>query len=65
MFFFARAVIFFVILSSAGCAVAVRERPPEKAGKVAVCHKGKKTMYIADAAVKGHLGHGDYLGSCR
>lgn len=42
----------------------IKEEPPESKGKVAVCHKGK-TIYVDEAAVKAHLGHGDYLGECR
>jgi hypothetical protein len=32
-------------------------------GKVAICHKGT-TIYIDEAAVKAHLKHGDYEGTC-
>jgi hypothetical protein len=31
--------------------------------KILVCHKGK-TLEVAQAALGGHLGHGDPLGSC-
>lgn len=31
--------------------------------KVKICHKGK-TITVSKNAVKGHLGHGDKLGSC-
>jgi hypothetical protein len=61
-----KVVLIFSITTSLGCVVAVREhsKAPESNSKVAVCHKSKKTMYIDSAAVKGHLGHGDYLGPC-
>jgi hypothetical protein len=61
-----KVVLIFSITTSLGCVVAVREQPQahEPISKVAVCHKNKKTMYIDSAAVKGHLGHGDYLGPC-
>ncbi len=35
--------------------------PPEK---VALCHKGKKTLHVAEAAAKAHYGHGDTPGPC-
>ncbi|MCG2722346.1 MAG: hypothetical protein L6290_10080 [Thermodesulfovibrionales bacterium] len=47
------------------CAAAVQETSPGTKGKVAVCHKGKKTLHVDESAVKAHLGHGDYLGPCR
>lgn len=35
---------------------------------VAICHKpghkGEKTLYIPESALKGHLGHGDTEGEC-
>jgi hypothetical protein len=32
--------------------------------KVTLCHKGKKTIRVAQPAVKAHLKHGDTLGTC-
>ncbi len=32
--------------------------------KVAICHKGKKTLHLPSSALKGHLGHGDSMGEC-
>ncbi len=29
-----------------------------------ICHKGKKTLSVGDAAVTAHLGHGDAVGAC-
>ena len=58
------ALIFFIVLSCFGCTVGVREGAPKEAGKVAICHKGKKTIYVDESAVKAHLGHGDYMGPC-
>lgn len=49
----------------AGCAVVAVGPPMETGGKVPVCHKGKKTIYVDEAAVDAHLGHGDYVGTCR
>ncbi|MBW8310892.1 MAG: hypothetical protein K0M64_02550 [Rhizobium sp.] len=33
-------------------------------GTVAVCHKGKKTLYLPREAVKAHIDHGDRYGRC-
>ncbi|MRR53934.1 MAG: hypothetical protein EG822_05395 [Deltaproteobacteria bacterium] len=49
----------------AGCAVVSVGNPTQAGGKVPVCHKGKKTIYVDEAAVDAHLGHGDYVGMCR
>ncbi len=59
------AVIFVSIILFLGCSVVVEETAPGPGGKKAICHKGKKTIYVDDAAVKAHLGHGDYMGPCR
>ncbi len=59
-----KSIISIVIISCFGCAVVVGENVHEKSGKVAICHKGK-TIYVNEAAVKAHLGHGDYMGTCR
>lgn len=32
--------------------------------KVAICHKGKKTIMVAQPAVAAHLRHGDQVGTC-
>jgi hypothetical protein len=37
---------------------------PPPSGKVAVCHKGRKTIIISARAVPAHLRHGDTLGPC-
>ena len=58
---FTKTIIFLVIISCLGCATV---SVPKSSGKVAICHKGK-TIYVDDAAVKAHLGHGDYIGHCR
>jgi hypothetical protein len=43
------------------------ERTPEKESdrKVALCHKGRKTIYVDQSAVAAHLKHGDTRGPCR
>ncbi|NWF76816.1 MAG: hypothetical protein HXY53_09680 [Nitrospirae bacterium] len=62
---FIKSIILILIILCFGCTtVVIKEKPPESKGKVAVCHKGK-TIYVDEAAVKAHLGHGDYLGECR
>lgn len=33
-------------------------------GKVALCHKDKKTIRVSAKAVPAHLRHGDELGAC-
>jgi hypothetical protein len=58
----------FLMVTLSGCALVVHEpvtSMPASGGKVAVCHKGKKTLYVAPAALKAHLNHGDYRGVCR
>jgi hypothetical protein len=32
--------------------------------KVAVCHKGRRTLWLPQPAVRAHLRHGDKLGVC-
>ena len=58
-------IISGAMFCSAGCAVVTVGTPTEEGGKVAVCHKGKKTIYVDEAAVDAHLAHGDYVGMCR
>lgn len=65
MNFWKTAVIFASIISCFGCGIALEGSAPESKGKVAICHKGKKTIYVSEAAVKAHLGHGDYVGVCQ
>ncbi len=67
-----KAAILMTILTLifSGCAIVATVDDPAPArssssGKVAVCHKGKKTIYVDEAAVKAHLKHGDYPGVCR
>ena len=33
--------------------------------KVTICHKGKNTITVSQAALKAHLAHGDKLGACQ
>jgi hypothetical protein len=58
------ALILFLLISCIGCAGGLQESTPKAGGKVAICHKGKKTIYVDESAVKAHLGHGDYMGPC-
>lgn len=59
-----KSIIFISMISCFGCAVVFEEKAPETRSKVAICHKGK-TIYVDEAAVKAHMGHGDYMGTCR
>lgn len=69
MGFAGKALVLFGLLTCFGCAVAVEEAEqdpgPPGQNKIAICHKGKKTQYVPEAALKAHLNHGDYLGECR
>lgn len=60
-----RTFILVSMILCFGCAVVLQESAPEAGGKVAICHKGKKTIYVDEAAANAHLGHGDYMGPCR
>ncbi|MDD2321799.1 MAG: hypothetical protein PHO83_17280 [Geobacteraceae bacterium] len=63
---FIKTAFLISTVSFLGCALHVAAPPPApEQGKVAVCHKGKNTLYVDDNAVKAHLKHGDYLGPCR
>jgi hypothetical protein len=57
--------VFGALVCFSGCAVVSVGTPTGADGKVAVCHKGKKTIYVDESAVDAHLGHGDYVGVCR
>lgn len=59
----AKIIIFISMISFFGCAV-IEEKAPGPSSKVAICHKGK-TIYVDEAAVDAHLGHGDYMGTCK
>jgi tetratricopeptide (TPR) repeat protein len=48
-----------------GCVATVHSTPGKGQGKVVLCHKGKKTMEVAEPAADAHLRHGDTLGPCR
>lgn len=58
-------IISGAMICCAGCATVTVGPPPEPGGKVAVCHKGKKTIYVGESAVDAHLAHGNYVGRCR
>lgn len=49
------------VLTLSGCATYGSVYDQEK---VAVCHKGKKTLLLPHTAVDAHLGHGDTMGPC-
>ncbi len=56
-------------LLALGCSAVVEPGPGGPRGqgqeKVFVCHKGKKTLEVAEAALAAHLKHGDTRGRCR
>lgn len=59
-----KAIIFIAMISCFGCAAVIEETGPVTNSTVAICHKGK-TIYVDEASVKAHLGHGDYTGTCQ
>jgi len=51
-----------LILSLASCASdTVSDR---QVGQQIICHKGKKTLSVSNAASFAHLDHGDSVGPC-
>jgi hypothetical protein len=52
-----------VAVTTTTSAVTTTTLPPV-VGKVALCHKGKRTIRVGAAAVSAHLAHGDTLGTC-
>jgi hypothetical protein len=58
-------VALFVALGGVGVAQsAVGAAQGQYGKKTTVCHKGKKTISIGNAAVAAHLRHGDVVGTC-
>jgi hypothetical protein len=51
-------------LALGGCTIAATDLEP-KPDTVLVCHKGRKTLEIPQAAVDAHRAHGDSIGPCR
>ena len=47
-----------------GVSHAVGAPDPMPTGKVRVCRKGRKTLYLPKPAVRAHLRHGDIEGAC-
>jgi len=64
MYLLTKTIIFITMISCFGCVAVIEKTGPETSGKEAICHKGK-TIYVDEAAVKAHLGHGDYMGTCK
>jgi hypothetical protein len=58
LLFFASVIIFFHQTAYSQKTVSCG------ANKVLICHKGKNTLCISENALKAHLDHGDYMGSC-
>lgn len=59
------ALLVFVLVAVTNCSMLEIYGPTNPNTKKAfVCHKGKKSLSISEAAVNAHLKHGDYLGPC-
>lgn len=58
------AAVLTAALILSGCATYGYGPDPYHDDKVAVCHKGKKTLMLPESAVDAHIGHGDTLGPC-
>ena len=54
-----------MVPATLGCVAIVEPRGGEGQEKVVLCHKGKKTLEVAEPAADAHLRHGDTLGPCR
>ena len=58
-------VAVFAALGGAGLAQdSISAAQYQYGKKTTVCHKGKKSISIGNAAVPAHLRHGDTVGSC-
>lgn len=58
-------VAVFAALGGAGIAQdSISAAQYQYGKKTTVCHKGKKSISIGNAAVPAHLRHGDTVGSC-
>ena len=58
-------VAVFAALGGAGLAQnSISAAQYQYGEKTTVCHKGKKSISIGNAAVAAHLRHGDTVGSC-
>jgi hypothetical protein len=56
------ALLFTLVLLLPSCASdSVSDR---QVGQQIVCHKGKKTLTVSNAASFAHLDHGDTVGPC-
>lgn len=61
-----RVPVLVVALAGLGGLACVAVVPAEQGReKVVLCHKGKKTLTVAEPAVAAHRRHGDTLGRCR
>ncbi len=63
-----RRIVAVLGLAALGCSGQAYhgDRPQRAPGpdKVVLCHKGKKTLEVAEAAAKAHYDHGDTAGPC-
>ena len=61
----ATMVMLFAVLGGVGLAQnGVSAAQYQYGKKTTICHKGKKSISVGNAAVPAHLGHGDTVGSC-
>lgn len=58
------AALLTAMLILSGCATYGYGQDPYHDNKVAVCHKGKKTLMLPESAVDAHMRHGDTPGPC-
>ena len=56
--------LFIVVLAFGLCACAGDTVNDRRTGQQIVCHKGKKTLTVSNAASFAHLDHGDTVGPC-
>ena len=60
-----KLVLFILpVLLVSGCVVVPGKSAKAESDTALVCHKGKKTLRLPQAAVKAHLDHGDKPGPC-
>ena len=52
-------------LAGLGCVATAPPAAGPGQDRVVLCHKGKKTLEVAEPAADAHLRHGDTVGPCR
>ena len=59
-----KSTLLIAILACCLCACAGDTVNDRRTGQQIVCHKGKKTLTVSNAASFAHLDHGDTVGPC-